>query len=161
VVLARAKSRSDRQSRWRCQCDCGHAITTNTASLLSGRTRSCGCWHREVVTTHGHTSGKHHRASQEYRAWTQLKTRCLNPKNNRYKDYGGRGITVCDAWRHDFMAFYNHIGPKPRRSHVIDRIDNNGHYEPGNVRWTTPRQSARNRRQPVRSEPGELVLLNR
>jgi hypothetical protein len=82
----------------------------------------------------------------EYDAWQAMKQRCSNPRLRTWKDYGGRGIRVCDEWRASFFAFFDHIGPRPSSKHSVDRIDVNGHYEPGNVRWATPLEQARNRR---------------
>lgn len=82
--------------------------------------------------------------SVEYRAWKHAKERCFNPKARGYARYGGRGITMCPEWVHDFAAFFVHIGPRPAKGLLLDRIDNDGHYEPGNVRWATPLVSGRN-----------------
>lgn len=80
----------------------------------------------------------------EYHAWATAIKRCTNQRCAKYHRYGGRGIRVCEQWRRDFAAFYAYIGPKPSPHHVLDRIDNDGHYEPGNVRWVTQSQSMRN-----------------
>lgn len=82
----------------------------------------------------------------EYSVWAGIKRRCFRKEEDSYHLYGGRGITMCDEWCVDFMAFYNHIGARPSDKHQIDRIDSNGHYEPGNVRWVTAKQQARNKR---------------
>jgi excisionase family DNA binding protein len=82
--------------------------------------------------------------SVEYRAWRHAKERCFNPNARGYARYGGRGITMCPEWRHDFAAFFAHIGPRPAKGLLLDRIDNDKNYEPGNVRWATPLVSGRN-----------------
>ncbi len=84
--------------------------------------------------------------SPEYRIWSGMIQRCHNPNGTGFKLYGGRGIRVCDEWRKSFSVFLAHVGPKPSPSHSIDRIDPNGHYQPGNVRWSTPKEQQRNRR---------------
>jgi hypothetical protein len=88
--------------------------------------------------------------SAEYRAWVSMNTRCHNPRCRNYAYYGGRGITVFPAWRSvnaggSFLAFFAHIGPRPSRKHSVDRINNDGNYEPGNVRWATPIEQRANR----------------
>lgn len=82
----------------------------------------------------------------EYRTWVSMKQRCQNPRNARYPRYGGRGITVCPVWSEDFTAFLADVGPRPAKHFQLDRINNDGNYEPGNVRWATPQQQAYNRR---------------
>lgn len=129
-----------------CLCNCGNHRTVRRDHLRSGRTSSCGCWHDEaavlVNTKHGHTprSGP----TVEYRAWCNMIDRCYRISNKRYVNYGGRGITVSPGWRHDFSAFFAHVGRRPAAKMSIDRIDVNGNYEPGNVRWATPAMQARN-----------------
>lgn len=95
------------------------------------------------------------RPSPEQYAWSHMKQRCFNPNNKRYKDYGGRGIKVCDEWVNDFKSFYNYIGERPSSNHSLDRIDNNGNYEPGNVRWSTYEEQNNNRR------PRALFRINK
>ena len=90
--------------------------------------------------THGMTG------TPEYRAWKDMLGRCRNSRHRQYPNYGGRGIRVCDEWLHDFVAFYNHVGPRPSARHSIDRIDNDGNYEPGNVRWATRKMQNANMR---------------
>lgn len=132
--------RSVGEKRVQCRCDCGQ---TRSVPLTSwGRTRSCGCARREAnvarCTTHGHSS------DSLYLTWSDLVGRCTRPSHKRYADYGGRGIQVCARWR-SFAAFLADVGERPPGL-TLDRIDNDGNYEPGNVRWTTRSVQNRNRR---------------
>lgn len=90
----------------------------------------------------------HHAKSytREYRAWLYMKARCFNPRTHAYEHYGGRGITVYEPWTDNFTAFLDYIGPKPSRQHSLDRIDVDGNYEPGNVRWATKAEQMNNTR---------------
>ncbi len=135
------------QSRkhWLCQCQCGKQTTVAYNNLCSGNVKSCGCYHadrtRATHMTHGKTRTK------EYRAWTAMWTRCTNDKFIGWRDYGGRGITVCDRWK-SFENFYADMNDAPSKDHSIDRIRCNGNYEPGNCRWETKPVQAKNRRTP-------------
>lgn len=134
-------------ARWLCRCECGAERIVFGSNLRKGTTRSCGCFLRDISTTHGHTKhvgGKS--MSPEYRSWHHMVSRCTNPKNKDFSHYGGRGVTVCDAWRSSFAVFFAHIGARPSLRHSIDRIDNEKGYEPGNVQWATQRQQCRNQR---------------
>ena len=127
-----------------CRCDCGTLRLVMSHSLTRGLSKSCGCWTRqrssERHTKHGATG------TPEYKVWNALLQRCYNPRNKRYTDYGGRGVTVCDDWRHDFASFLAYVGPRPSPRHSIDRKDNERGYEPGNVQWSTGKEQMRNRR---------------
>jgi hypothetical protein len=94
----------------------------------------------------------------EKKAWLNMQYRCHNPNNAGYRHYGGRGITVCDRWRQSFDAFFADVGPRPTPNHSIDRIDNNGNYEPGNVRWATKRVQVANRRTGLAAERNRIGL---
>jgi hypothetical protein len=98
---------------------------------------------RERSLKHGHKTD--YASTPELKAWQHAKSRCFNPDDPKYPRYGGRGITMCEEWAQNFQAFFDHIGPKPYPSYLLDRINNNGHYEPGNVRWVDARTSVLNR----------------
>jgi hypothetical protein len=115
--------------------------------LKRGWTQSCGCLQKDRAkdnAKHGKTG------SPEYHAWSAMIQRCTNPKTKQYKDYGGRGIRVCQKWKCSFESFYADMGPRPSKAHSIDRKDNDGNYEPGNCRWATEREQKMNTRQNVR-----------
>lgn len=123
-----------------CQCSCGSsAKKIRSDRLVSGEAKSCGCLHKKKITTHGLTKNIH------YSRWRQMHRRCYNPKDSAYKSYGGRGITVCEAW-HDVSVFVAQLPDGHWVGAEIDRINNDGNYEPGNVRWATPKQNSGNRR---------------
>jgi hypothetical protein len=147
TVISREPNGPARMARWLCRCSCGTETIVTASNLRSGHTRSCGCLSFEVSNacnvTHGQTRGRER--SPEYRAWQSMWYRCTNSNTVDWPNYGGRGIRVCPEWR-DFTVFLKHVGPRPASWMSLDRIDVNGNYESGNVRWATPSQQRRNQR---------------
>lgn len=132
------------QALWECKCDCGAIAVKSVVALNNGArqcTRSCPLG---VHVRHG--AAVRGRKSKEYRTWQDMIRRCYDNRMPNYHRYGGRGVSVCDEWRESFTTFYDHIGPAPDGHRIsIDRIDNSGNYEPGNVRWATPAEQSANR----------------
>ena len=141
-----------------CKCDCGNEKKVLRSNLLSGAVVSCGCFHKEAASKSSKKHGKS--GDRVYSAWADMKSRCYDKNHISYERYGGRGITVCDKWKNSFEAFYEDMGDPPADDYSIDRIDNNGNYEPGNCRWATPKQQSRNRRSCVMVEyNGEKMCI--
>lgn len=143
LVLNRQPNKGN-STMWLCNCVCGKNVVVYGINLKRGLTKSCGCLHKEAIKeacgTHGMVD------TPEYNSWTAIKSRCYNPKNPKYKNYGARGITMSDEWKNDFMAFYNDMGPRPSPEHSIDRKDNDKGYYKDNCRWATGREQNNNRR---------------
>ena len=132
---------------WLCVCDCGNCRPIRSAFLKSGKARSCGCFCIDQHTTHGRTR-KNKVIPVEYTAWVEMRRRCTQLHRKTAENYIGRGIFVCDRWIHSFANFYDDVGPKPKPHHKysLERLNNNGGYEPGNVMWATWQQQASNKR---------------
>lgn len=140
LVLERAFSKSRTGGFWKCRCDCGHTQDVFGGDLRRGKSTKCQkCAHFK----HGALCRKERKS--EYNTWYNMRMRCTNPKEIGFKRYGERGISVCKRWLNSFVDFYSDVGPKPTPKHSLDRIDNDGNYEPGNVRWATATEQARNR----------------
>ncbi len=146
------------RARWRCSCDCGCSIIVSRGALLQGHSRSCGCLRREVTRKRRTTHGLSH--TREYHIWKGIRKRCLNPKTLTWKYYGGRGIHICPQWS-NFSVFLLDMGPCPSLRHSIDRVNNEGHYEPSNCQWATQREQVANRRnQPPRNTSAVALAVS-
>jgi len=142
LVLRRTEDRWAHRF-WTCLCDCGKEVVVRGESLYRGETKSCGCLRDEMS---GARVAKHRdTGSPEFTAWARMRQRCVNPKRPDYRNYGGRGITVCERWN-SFENFLADMGRKPSPAHSLDRINNEGNYEPSNCQWATLLQQNSNRR---------------
>ena len=146
TVLHREPKTWSNRAFWRCLCDCGEVAIKMGKYLKCGDTKSCGCTQSAMRAAgnpkYGGAARRDH--PREYTIWRSMKSRCLTPSSSNYRFYGGRGVTVCDRWRDDFMAFMADMGPCPGGL-TLDRINPHGNYEPGNCRWVTHAENVRNR----------------
>lgn len=144
---------------WECKCNCGNIINIQGGSLRSGRTKSCGCWNKELISKRSKTHGK--TGTPLYRIWIGIKVRCYNPKSRVFKYYGARGIKMCPQWKNSFINFLKDMKDYPKEM-SIDRINNDGNYEKNNCRWITQKYQTRNSRWTKLSEKkaSEIKILN-
>ncbi|WP_109369034.1 hypothetical protein [Ochrobactrum soli] len=144
-LIAIARDPTARPTRWSCRCECGNTKVAATNDLRQGKTKSCGCLRVEVTGGKNRTHGL--RQHPLYDVWQSIKDRCLNPNNPQFKDYGGRGIKICDEWAHDGAAFIAWAEANGYRAGlIIDRENNNWGYSPENCRFVTRKTSNRNKR---------------
>lgn len=144
---------SERTSRvgalWECQCECGTIFIAESRKLRTGHTTSCGCHRRKALllsrTTHGLAN-----KTPTYRSWKEMRQRCMNPRNDKYQWYGGRGISICQRWM-EYQNFLADMGERPAGT-TLDRIDNDGPYSPENCRWATQTEQTRKQKKNVLSE---------
>lgn len=138
-VIGFVGSNERRQAKWLCRCKCGKEIITWQKVLVRGFHAGCGCWRAGQGTTHGMSR------TPTYSSWQRMIDRCTNAKNKHFENYGGRGVVICHRWRISFKNFLDDMGIRPDGT-SLDRVNNDGNYEPGNCRWATRSQQQSNRR---------------
>ncbi len=142
TVVSKAEGTKHGGTLWNCRCICGGRAIYGRWALKGGEAKTCGCSLRgelKLQKTHGKCG------TPEYSVWCDMKQRCNNPNNAWYHRYGGRGISVCKPWNDSFENFFADIGERPNGKLSIDRINNNGDYEPGNCKWSTAKEQTLNR----------------
>src|SRR5262249_20201455 len=158
TVLYQVRKSRNRHTIWRCRCDDENEVEVQ-AGNLGTHTNSCGCLRREQAAqqaadrNYRHGGAIRNNRSRLYESWTDIKQRCLNPRDKDFEDYGGRGITMAPEWIEDYTVFRDHVnqnlGPRPSAKNTIDRIENDEGYFPGNIKWSTKSQQGHNSRRSV------------
>lgn len=145
--VIRQEPNGRRVRSWNCLCECGADLSVLGGNLRTGNTISCGCFRKEVTSStylkHGNSAGGPN-PTPEYEVWKGMLARCSNPSHKSFHRYGGRGIRVCDEWASSFDAFLAYMGCRPSPELTVERIENDGNYEPGNVKWATRKEQRAN-----------------
>lgn len=144
-VVSRAENAINGRTRWLCRCRCGRMEIVQSAHLVHGVSKSCGCARPRGEDHPRYKHGLGH-GGGVYKIWCSMIQRCENPNTRSFKDYGARGIAVCVKWRKSFTAFAEDMGPRPSPIHTIERVNSSLGYEPDNCRWATPKEQGRNTR---------------
>jgi hypothetical protein len=148
LIVISSAGQQGKRSLWNCLCDCGNTKVVSLSDLRSKKVKSCGCLRirtiKELRTSHGLSTNTN--LKSEYGIWIKMKQRCNNPTCRYYKDYGARGITVCESWANSFEKFLSDMGSRPSKNHTIERVNNGGNYEPSNCEWATRQSQSYNRR---------------
>ena len=156
LTVIKLDHRIERKAYWECLCDCGNVLVVRNCALTSGNTKSCGCLNNELRLERNFT----HRMSDTitYESWQCARVRATNPNRNTSHRYFNRGIRMCDRWINSFENFYEDMGDRPSLKYSLDRINNDGNYEPGNCRWATMTQQANNASRTVRYTVGGKIF---
>lgn len=162
LVLRRVENDQFNNACWECKCDCGNTVIVTGSSLRRGHTKSCGCLQKEkAAMVMSETMSRHHKTDHPlFIIWGSIIKRCENPNCKAYKNYGGRGITICDEWRNSFERFYQDLIDGYSPGLELDRIDNSKGYYKENCRWTTTKENCRNKRNNhlVETEWGKITI---